>query len=368
MARYEDNGDGFLTRGDTLMQYVDNEEHVVIPDGIKRVKSDAFFGCDKMTTLTVPKSVTNIDPYAFTDCDKLEDFIVEEGNPVYRAAGQCIINVKKNTLTVGLRNSVIPDDKSVTVIGGGAFSTNGYDALVIPDGITEIGACAFCGCDFVNLTLPSGVKTIRRSAFAICRKLKTAVLSEGTEIIDDEAFQNCENLRSVTLPESLVSVGEKAFYLCKNLTDLRFPSGLESIGELAFGGCDKWKGELYIPKSLTQIGSNALFSPNCVTSIKVEAGNEKYHAAGNCLIETESKKLVLGCADSVIPDDGSVRVIGFCAFGRCKGLKTIVIPNSVEEIESYAFSDSGLESAALPKDLEKIGSYAFGHKVKLIRK
>lgn len=369
MARYEDNGDGFLTRGDTLVQYVDNDEHVVIPDGIKRIKSEAFSHCDKIKTIALPRSVVRVDPFAFEFCESLEDFFVDDGNPTYRAAEHCLIDANKKTLVAGLKHSVIPSDGSVDKIGFGAFSPNGCDArIVIPDGISDIGDCAFCGSDLENAVLPPSVKIVRSAAFAHCNKLETVVVSEGTQTIEDDAFGNCKKLKSVKLPDSLISIGKKAFYLCVNLRDLRLPSGLESIGDFAFSGCEKRTGELFIPKRLTRIGVGALFPQNGITCVTVEQGNEKYHGAGDCLIETVGKKVVLGCANSVIPDDGSVTVIGFCSFSGCKELKSIVIPESIEEIESYAFSDSGLKSVTLPKGFDNIGQYAFGHNVKLKRK
>ena len=71
---------------------------------------------------------------------------------------------------------------------------------------------------------------------------------------------------------------------------------------------------------------------NDLEGITAEEGHPRYHSAGNCLIETESKTLILGCKNSVIPDDGSVEKIGVAAFSYCDGLKSIHIPASVTEI------------------------------------
>ena len=47
------------------------------------------------------------------------------------------------------------------------------------------------------------------------------------------------------------------------------------------------------------------------------------------------------------------------AFSFCRALTTITIPDTVTEIEDYAFRYSGLTSVALPENLTKIGKYAF---------
>ena len=74
-----------------------------------------------------------------------------------------------------------------------------------------------------------------------------------------------------------------------------------------------------------------------MTKIKVDENNETYHSQGNCLIETKSKTLILGCNTSKIPDDGSVTAIGKRAFYKCSGLTSVTIPDSVTSIGNYAF-------------------------------
>ena len=96
----------------------------------------------------------------------------------------------------------------------------------------------------------------------------------------------------------------------------KFPTVSQALGRGAFGGCS-------------------------LTSITVASGNPVYHSAGNCIIETESKTLIVGCKNSVIPTDGSVTSIGYSAFSGCSGLTSITIPNSVTSIGGYAFSNTG---------------------------
>ncbi|MGN1094347.1 MAG: leucine-rich repeat domain-containing protein, partial [Candidatus Neoclostridium sp.] len=83
---------------------------------------------------------------------------------------------------------------------------------------------------------------------------------------------------------------------------------------------------------------------------------------GNCLIETKTKTLVLGCKNTIIPSDGSVTTIGSFAFSGCSSLMSISIPNSVTSIGSYAFDNcSGLTSITIPDSVTFIGSFAFSN-------
>lgn len=78
---------------------------------------------------------------------------------------------------------------------------------------------------------------------------------------------------------------------------------------------------------------------NDLEGITAEEGHPRYHSAGNCLIETESKTLILGCKNSVIPDDGSVEKISADAFSYCDGLTTVVLSNNVGTISAGAFEN-----------------------------
>ena len=73
-----------------------------------------------------------------------------------------------------------------------------------------------------------------------------------------------------------------------------------------------------------------------IKSIVVEGG-QKFNAENDCLLDLEAKTLVRGCQNSVIPDDGSVKAIGEFAFYKCKRLKEIVIPETVNYIGWGAF-------------------------------
>ena len=123
----------------------------------------------------------------------------------------------------------------------------------------------------------------------------------------------------VIIPETVESIGECAFKYCTSVESVVIPEGVKSIGRKAFEYCLNLK-EIVISYTVEYIGSDA-FS-NCLKRecICVEKGNAVYHSRGNCLIETARKFLVLGCNNSVIPDDGSVVTIGPYAFDGCDEL------------------------------------------------
>jgi len=126
----------------------------------------------------------------------------------------------------------------------------------------------------------------------------------------------------------------------------------EGIKEIlgGFGDCFNIKN-IYIPSSVIHIDAGAFNSrhtmggiphfkkSNDIEKIVVAEGNPYYYVDGNCLIEKSSKKIILGCNSSVIPDDGSVKIIGYAAFANCHFIETIILPKNIIEIEYAAFTN-----------------------------
>ncbi len=129
----------------------------------------------------------------------------------------------------------------------------------------------------------------------------------------------------------VTEIGKQAFYTLPDLVSVTIPNGVTSIGEAAFYGCAMTS--VTIPQSVSVIGDKAFRFCRSITSLTVEQGNEKFHSANNCIIETESKTLFLCCKTSVIPADGSVTGIGESAFDTDCGWKSITLPANITNIE-----------------------------------
>ena len=153
--------------------------------------------------------------------------------------------------------------------------------------------------------------------------------------IGEAAFADCFNLTGVTIPQTVTKIGNYAFSGCELLTALAFPEGLEQVGEYLVKGCVS------------------------LSSITVEEGCEAYFAEGNCLVESETKTLVAGCAASEIPPL-KVQTVAEGAFADQRGLEKIYFPAGVREIGRYAFLGcSGLKEIQFAGDMREIGDGAF---------
>ena len=250
---------------------------------------------------------------------------------------------------------------SVTAIGTSAFrDCSGLTSVEIPNSVTEIGFYAFSYCSgLTSVEIPNSVTSIGCEAFSYCRSLTSVEIPNSVTYIGNRAFYGCNSLASVVIPNSVTSICESAFYGCSSLTAVSIGDSVTEIGYQAFYGCSILKS-VEIPNSVTSIGNYAFQSCSSLESITVKSGNTVYDSRDNCnaLIETATNTLLCGCKNTIIPN--SVIEIGSSAFSNCSGLTSVAIPNSVTKIGSYAFYGcSGLTSVAIPNSITTIGECSF---------
>ena len=354
---------------------------ITIPDSVTDIGNFAFCGCSGLTSVTIPNSVTSIGAFAFDGCSSLTSVIIGSG---------------------------------VTIIGSWAFAgCSGLKSVTFSNSVTDIANDAFSKCgSLTNIYFQGDLKGWIEMSFVtkssnpmyyaenlyINEELLQGdiIIPEGTEKIGAYAFYGCSGLTSITIPDSVTSISYRAFYNCSGLTSIKMvkdrnpiyhsagnclietatktliagcktsiipnDGSVTSISDSAFEGCGLTS--ITIPASVTSLGWCPFSGCSGLTSIIVEGGNPVYHSAGNCIIETATKTLIRGCKTSVIPDDGSVTIIGLDAFCGCSGLTSITIPASVTYIFYSAFNGcSGLTDVYYQGDLSgwlKIGVQLVG--------
>ncbi|MBQ9276412.1 MAG: leucine-rich repeat protein [Clostridia bacterium] len=331
---------------------------IVIPDSVISIGEAAFAFCSSLTSVTIPNSVTSIGYWAFAGCSGLTSITVAEGNPVYYSDDNCIIETESKIIVAGCKNSVIPTDGSVVSIGKFAFyRCTGLTSISIPDNVTSIGSSAFEGC--TGLSSITANATNASTVAKQCSASTYSVTITSGEKIDDSAFENCTGLKSITIPDSVTRIGDYAFYGCSGLTSITIPDSVTSIGKEAFRRCNSLTSVI-IGNGVANISDYVFAGCTELKSIIVAEGNPVYYSDNDCIIEKESKTLIQGCNNSIIPTDGNVTNIGYYAFAEFSNLTSITIPNSVLIIGDEAFNSCcGLTSIIIPNSVINIGIGAF---------
>lgn len=241
------------------------------------------------------------------------------------------------------------------------ISQNPECVIVVPEGVEYIPKETFAGLEGpLTVRLPASLRKIGKGAFKKCLGLTQIEIPEGVRRIPDHCFADCENLKEVVLPEGLVEIGQYAFECCHSLSIINFPDSLEVIDDWAFRVCNNLDC-ITISPNVKSIGAGAFQSASIrnlrlgaliepiliddvaffnapIHSIVVDPESTIYEDAGcNVVIEKETKRVICGSINSIIPDDATTIAGG--AFGASP--KFLEIPSSVKRIETNAFSGEG---------------------------
>ncbi len=367
-----------------------NLKNITIPNGVTSIGEYAFYGCTSLEAIEIPNSVTSMGNYAFYNCHSLES-----ANYLGTIEGWCDISFGSN--------SANPVNRAHDFYLNGELVIE----LVIPNTVTEIKSEAFRGCtSLTSVVIPSSVTSIGEYAFYDCASLTSVTISDKTTSIGEYAFHRCASLTVYCEAESEPSGWSSKWnssllpvvWNCNNndvATDGKIYtviSGVRysikdneativkqpaSLKEVIISSNITYKEKTY---PVTSIGGTAFADCTSLTKVNYLGTIEDW-----CNISFDStpvsytKDLYLNgelLTELVIPN--TVTEIKSKAFSYCTSLAKVTIPSTVTVIGSNAFSNcSSLESIDVDennteykttdgilysKDGKKLIQYAIGKK------
>ena len=215
--------------------------------------------------------------------------------------------------------------------------------------------------DIVSIVIPSTVRTIGDNAFLGCSSIETISISDGVTTIGNKAFMGCSSLKEITLPASVKEIGESAFENCKALASfIADKTAITEIKAHTFAYYNDYLDNGYcvlkqclLPPSLTSIGESAF--GNCKRLENIAIPDKVV------TIEKEAFKGCFSLKEITLP--ASVKSIGESAFEDCKALKSLNAgETAITEIKARTFYNcTSLENGSFPPTIKIIGNQAFSH-------
>lgn len=233
------------------------------------------------------------------------------------------------------------------------------EEITLHDNIEIIGRMAFTGCKLTEIKIPASVTKIGDGAFGFCADLENIELPQSLTQIGDYAFVECIRLSALEIPDSVTKIGNLAYESCTNITSIDLSESLIEIGEEAFRGCESLSS-IVIPASVQKIGVQAFYLCDCLKAINVANDNYKYHSHEGVLYTNDQELIQYPagkeCSKYEIPY-GTI-CISNNALVSCS-LKELIIPDTVIEIQDFAFYNAEIRSIHIPSSIKSIGKQAF---------
>ena len=223
---------------------------------VNEIGCSAFARCSSLTELEIPQGVKRINSQAFMDCKSIEtvNYNAEDCEiSNYYIFANC---TAVKTVNIGSTVKSIP-----------AYTFSGCSNLeraYFPDIAVQIDPLAFFGCGNVAIVCPNGSYA---NVYAIQNGIKY-ILEDG---VNDTAFEIRNGMllgysgsaQNIVLPSDLNSVGIGAFDGNSVVRSIEIPYNISKIYSNAFANCPNLE-QVIIPFTATDISSSAFNGTNAV--------------------------------------------------------------------------------------------------------
>lgn len=214
--RQSTDSDFHIDKEGCLTSYTGSEEHVVIPEGVKRIggnpDNSIFEDTEtEIKSVVIPDSVIEIGERAFYTCLQLEE--VTMGNGVKKIGQEAF---------------------------AGCFKMK---TIHLSDSLQEIGLRAFNFCESLEaLELPSSLRNIEMEAFGNCISLKSLNIPDGVQAIPPGTFDRCSSMEELYIPSSVTEIGAGSKLMPQYVGER---TGLEDCDNLTIYGAAGSAAEKY---------------------------------------------------------------------------------------------------------------------------
>ena len=285
----------------------------VIPAGI-------FYGCKKLTSISVPSGLKNVGTDAFEGTSWFEnqpEGLVYIGNVLYKYKGDMPenyhITIKEGTL--GIANAAF-------------YGRSTLSSIDIPESVKYIGIddiTYFDGrCPFYKFLEGLTYSNV----FGGCTNLTTINIPNGVTYIGKCAFKNCSGLTSVIIGSGIEDIRDNAFAYCPNLKDVYcFSEKVPSTNAYAFGGSYIENATLHVPKGCSDAYKAMAPWKNFKSMLEMVDAKVKLSKTKAAIEKGKTLTLKATVTPSDLPDknvtwkSSNTKVATVTSAGKVKGVK-----------------------------------------------
>lgn len=260
--RQSTDSDFHIDKEGCLTSYTGSEEHVVIPEGVKRIggnpDNSIFEDTEtEIKSVVIPDSVIEIGERAFYTCLQLEE--VTMGNGVKKIGQEAF---------------------------AGCFKMK---TIHLSDSLQEIGLRAFNFCESLEaLELPSSLRNIEMEAFGNFISLKSLNIPDGVQAIPPGTFDRCSSMEELYIPSSVTKIGAGSKLMPQYVGER---TGLEDCDNLTIYGAAGSAAEKYAQeKDITFVEDESMQSTVIPDSEEEELETQEEVEEEEEAIEEETDK------------------------------------------------------------------------------
>ena len=255
---------------------VNNTANIVIPETLNglevtEIRSGAFWGNEKIRSVSIPGTVQTIPENTFRNCYGLNEISLGEGVEVL--GDSCFSGCS------ALKTVHLPD--SVTTIGGEIFKRSGITNIHLGANVYSMAEDALAECNKLAVISVSGQNTgfmvsegvlyttnhDRLIKYPADRPGASYTVADSCTMIGAYAFESAD-VQEVFLPDTVSSLGIAAFRNCRSLAEMpdMETTGVSMIPALCFSGCSSFIS-LEIPENIITIDADAFSNNGSLQSI-----------------------------------------------------------------------------------------------------
>ncbi len=226
--------------------------------GVFELHKDALGGCENLVSLVIPDGLARVQTACFAGCDRLAAIDATAGNAAFSSARGILYDKAGRELVAcpPAWDGTVEIPPTVVSVRGGAFACcPGVTAFALQTG-DEAGRTAeneaFSVRDGIlyskdmtrlvqvptgragRVTVPGPVEVIACESFAYCARVTAVELPATVRVIEPRAFSHCAALESVDIPAGVTSIGKQSFLWCTALGDMTIPAGVVYLGSRSF--------------------------------------------------------------------------------------------------------------------------------------